>query len=231
MATIKLPAFEGTLEALVEKVKKHEIKPLDLDLSEIVSQLKAQSEDDLAQTTDALVFLSSLVARKSKALLPLEEEEAETENLEQSIEDFESYKQLTLFLDQLEERDEPSFTRHMQEKIEQEIDVQHYLEGVDFGDLSRALHEVLEKFKLEKTPLGFDEQVEREQFTVELKIVELRTLLSKTRKSLSFAQLFAEARTKIEIIVTFLAMLELIKQREISVRQERKFGPIVINRK
>ena len=102
---------------------------------------------------------------------------------------------------------------------------------MDFGDLSRALHEVLEKFKLEKTPLGFDEQVEREQFTVELKIVELRTLLSKTRKSLSFAQLFAEARTKIEIIVTFLAMLELIKQREISVRQERKFGPIVINRK
>ncbi len=230
MAAIKLDGFEGTLEELVENVKKRELRALDLDLGEITKQLKAQSETDLSTTADALVLLSSLVVRKSKALLPLEEEEAEADNLEQSIEDFESYKQLTLFLDQLEERDEPSFTRRMQEKVEQELDVQFYLEGVDFGELSRALHDVLEKFKQDRPPLGFEEQVEREQFTVEQKITELRDLISKVRKSMSFTQLFAEARSKLEIIVTFLAMLELIKQREITVKQERKFGPIVISK-
>ncbi|HNT30481.1 MAG TPA: segregation/condensation protein A [bacterium] len=232
--TITVDGFTGSIDELVEKVRNHAIDIANLDLQSIADQIREQrGEDERSHVdmSDALVGLSDLLARKSKALLPLSEEESEGEEesgMEREVEAYEQYEQLTLYLQELEKKDESSFTQLASRKLEREMDANEFLQGLGLDDLSRALHEVLQRFQPEKENLAFDEHVEREPVTVAEKISSIRELIKTTRKKIAFEQLFAEAETKLEIIVTFLAMLELIKQREIRVEQERRFGPIFL---
>ncbi len=234
---VTVDEFSGTLEALVELVRNHSLDVLTLDLISIAEQMEAAvvagtlPQLDLAEQ---MVLLSDLLRRKSKALLPMDKDEeaktGDTVSVENMQEDFAKFRELSAYLENLEDKEEQSFTRHVTARIEEDIEIKDFLEAVKLEDLSIALHDVLKRFKDQQEPMQFSEEVEKESFNIQTKIDAIKTMLTQHHKKMEFVQLFSGAHSKLEIIVTFLAMLELIKQKDVKVEQERQFGPIFLLR-
>jgi segregation and condensation protein A len=206
-----------------------------VDLQSIANQIQTvKHTGNLApiDVSQAMLILSNLLKRKTKLLLPLDKTELEDVNenatVENMQEDFAKYQKLSLLLDQIEDKEERSFTRTLTTKIErEEADVKDYLGEVKLEDLSFALHHVIARLRDREGEIRFSEEVEKESYSLQSKMTDIRDLLKKSRQ-LDFETLFGEAKSKLEIIVTFLAMLELIKLKEVKAIQERRFGPIVI---
>jgi len=231
---IKLEIFEGPLDLLLYLVKKEHINIYDIPIAKIADEymryLELMRLLDLRIAGEFLVMASTLMQIKSRMLLPLEDnsqqraevEEQKQELIEQLLE-YERFKQIAeeLRLRQLERQ--KTFTRPRSSETEQMVQKEKYFEASLF-DLLTAFSKVLKEVPVEL----FYEAI-KDEFTVEEKIHEILHLLLKEEVVfLSF--LFNKAKNKLEIIVTFLAILELIRLKEIRVIQKKLFGEIEIIR-
>ena len=224
--------YEGPLPLLVELTKLNLISVFLIKLMALTQQYLLQvrrSGVDLNQLAEPLPLLGSLMAIKARALLPqppaADEEEVpiSLEELERRLKEYEQFKTVAQLLAELHALQHSHFTR-----VQGEVslaDEEHVASDTPFEvaltDLVSAFAKVLEKAS---APVY---EIKAEPWTVEMKVQELRVLLT-VKRQVRFLDLFTPEKTKLELVVTFLALLELMRQRVARAVQERTFGDIVI---
>lgn len=224
---IKLEQFEGPLDLLLQLTEQEKLDITRVSLAKIADQYLeyiAQAKDiNLAHLADFLTVASRLILIKSKALLPMlefsEEEEEEIKDLEHQLAEYKKFKDASVKLASVFDDSRMSFSR---EGFLGMGAVFYPPENITAEDLKKAFAKVLGEIPvIEK----LEEEMVKEILTLEDKIVHLQDTL-RERVQTSFSELVANAKDKVEIVVSFLAMLELVKQRIIHVEQEDLFSEI-----
>ncbi len=233
---VKLNIFEGPLDLLLFLIKREKIDIYDIPISGITERYLEYLESmrllDLEIAGEFLVMAATLMHIKSKMLLPQDEndiEEAEEEDpreeLVRKLLEYKKYKEASQQLLEMHDRHKGAFLRKGagdREKIISD-DGQEYFEASLF-DLITAFRKVLKEVSKEAF-----HKVIRNEFTVSDKIHQIYHILAKQPK-IFFSSLFRNARNKDEVIVIFLAVLELMKLREVLIVQKEVFGEIEIIR-
>jgi len=227
---VKLDIFEGPLDLLLYLIKKDEMNIYDISVSQILEQyleyIRLMKLLDLNVAGEFIVMAATLIHIKSKMLLPIEnpleqeaEEEDPREELVKKLLEYKKFKEAAMLLRDKEEYRREHFVR-MQKEMAQEG---NYFEANLF-DLINAFTKALKD-----VPKELFLEVIKDEFTVEQKVHDiLHFLVEKPRLSLS--DLFNRSRGKLETIATFLAILELIRLKEIVIIQKELFGEIAIIR-
>ena len=230
---VKLEVFEGPLDLLLYLIKKEEVDIYDIPIERITTQymeyLSLMQLLNLEVAGEFLVMAATLMYIKSRMLLPADqqvtaadEEEGEDPRWE-LIRQLVEYKKFKDAAQQLSRREEeqanlfPRRTGDTEPGADQEIP----LAEVSIFDLINAFHEVLKRTSSRE---DFREIIE-EAFTVSDKIEEILYTM-RDRLDILFSELFAAAASRAEVVVTFLALLELIRLKRLKVRKEQSFGEI-----
>ncbi len=226
---VRLDIFEGPLDLLLYLIKKDHLNIYDIHIAKVVEQylqfLEVMKLLDINLASEYLVTAANLISIKSKMILPRaeepqEEEEDPREELVRKLLEYEKFKEAAEFLRDKEIERNRYFKRPTIDSPTGEV----YIEASIF-DLISAFKGVLKDI-----PKDIFFEVVKDEFTVEDKIHDLLHLLLE-RDKVSLAELFSTAKNKLEIVVTFLAILELIKLKEIAAIQEELFGSILIARR
>ena len=216
---IKVNAFEGPLDLLLHLIEKNKVDIYDIPISEITSQyldyIRSMEEEDLDVMSDFLVMAATLLKIKAKMLLPVKEEEEEEgdprEELVRRLIEYKIYKYASLQLKEREMTAEKSFFRSPDIPPQ----VLAYREEIDPVQM---LSEVTLQDKLDPIRSEFGE-IKQEEIKLEDKITEVYNYIIQY-KEVNFYDLLNEQQTKEAVIVTFLAVLELMKTGKIYVQQE-----------
>lgn len=234
----KLEHFEGPLDLLLHLIEKAEVDIYDIPISEIAQQylgyLEFMQEMDLEVASEFLVMAATLVEIKSKMLLPKQKKEDNSsqeidprEELVQKLIEYKRYKEFTLLLKGKFEIYEKVFYKSP-EPIEDYISDFTLITGVSVDLLAKTLNSILQKNSTSSNKKV--REIHRDVFTIEDKIKEISKLLV-TKSVFYFEELFSESSDKVEVIVTFLAILELVKRKSITVLQNMSFDRILVKRK
>jgi segregation and condensation protein A len=238
----KLETFEGPLDLLLHLIDKSEIDIYNIPISEITDQymdyLATMQELELEVTSEFLVMAATLLAIKSQMLLPkppppieIDEDDFEDEDydpraeLVQKLLEYRKYKSIA------EELREKELARSLIYSREPE-DLSRYIrqdnanpvEGLIPADLAIAFQRALRKAKSRNTVA----KIRRDEISVKDRMRQLAGLLSERGGRLMFSGLFDEETDREEVIVTFLALLELMKTKQVICYQNRLFDDIVI---
>ncbi|MFA5411473.1 MAG: segregation/condensation protein A [Candidatus Omnitrophota bacterium] len=231
---IKLEIFEGPLDLLLYLVKKDHLNIYDIPIATVTDQYLAYLELmkllDLNIAGEFLVMAATLMQIKSKMLLPAEEQAAEEEaadprqELVQRLLEYEKFKEIAENLRQKEAGQQEVFKRPKPEtKDESLVEKEVYFEASIF-DLISAFSQALKD-----VPKELFYEVIKDEFTIEEKVHRLLHLLLE-KPYVKLSELFSQAKSKIEIIVTFLAILELIRMKEIVALQRGLFEEVEVSR-
>ncbi|WP_141266242.1 ScpA family protein [Thermodesulfovibrio sp. Kuro-1] len=219
---VALPVFEGPLDLLLHLIKQNKIDIYDIPIALITKQyleyLELMKELDLEIASEFLVMAATLIYIKSKMLLPKQEQPEEEEDprkelVEQLIE-YEKIKEASQLLKERYKIWSKAFSRNTSK--EQEL----FLEELSIFDLFQALRKILDK----PQPKIY---IPKETIKIEEKIEQILNIL-KFKKSITFQELFSPDCSKLEIIVTFLALLELLRLKFVKAFQKNPFGEILI---
>lgn len=228
---VKLDVFEGPLDLLLYLIKKDEVNIYDIPIAKVLDQyleyIRLMKLLDLNVAGEFIVMAATLIQIKSKMLLPAEEhppeevveEEDPREELVKKLLEYKKYKEAALLLRNKEEYRREHFVRAQKEIVQDG----QYFEANLFDLISaftKALKDVPKELFLE---------VIKDEFTVEEKVHDILHFLVETPR-LNIFDLFSRAKNKIEIVATFLAILELIRLKEIIIVQQELFGEIKIIR-
>ncbi len=232
---VKLEYFEGPLDLLLYLIKKNDIDIKDIPISTITEQYMEYIEMmkmlDLDIIGDFLVMAATLIQIKSRMLLPPDPVENQEvidprDELAQRLSEYQKFKEIAELLREKEGHRQDFFSRIVDmEKMKQiKEDSKEIALEANLFDLINALSDALKRL-----PEEVIHEIVREEYTVEQKIHDVLHLML-DRPSIILKDLFQKARTKIEVIVTFLAILELIRLKEIKAVQKRIFDDIEICR-
>ncbi len=227
---VQLEVYEGPLDLLLHLIKKNEVGITDISISAITEQylatLEMMSSLSLDVAGEFLVMAATLIHIKSSMLLPLEEgdedEEEEgdpREELIRRLSDYQRYKEAALELEGREVLYRDVFVRSSESRQKMEAGE---IERVSLFDLLSAFRRVLERFPEEGVHI-----VEVEKISVHERMNLLLDCLRRSTRVV-FQTLFEGVSSRMDIVVTFLALLELIKIRAIRATQEERVGPIMI---
>lgn len=231
---IKLDAFEGPMDLLMHLLEKNKINIYDIPIAEVTEQYLAYLEQfkefNIEIASEFLVMAATLLQIKSRILLPKpkksdeDEEGAELDPRQELVDrllEYRRFKEVSEVLDQLATDRSKMFFREPEQLLT------HYapLEGLDVNLLVTAFSAVLEA-NIDDTAL-----VSREKFSVQDKMMDIMLLLHKSKQGILFTDAFTRAGTKSELVVTFLALLELIKLKRVRIEQKYSFAPIYIKAK
>lgn len=243
----KLDFFEGPFELLFHLIEKSEINIYDIPIVSLteqyllhISRLEYRTMDSMSEF---VLMAATLLEIKSKMLLPIKKDESEEEDpretLVQRLLEYKKFKDAADELKNSEAQAMTSFYRN--EPIDLDLigsafnainkdDVSKILCNITLDDLYKAFVNVLNRreLKTDKIRSGFN-SVHRDLFTVEEKVNYIKDILILYHE-ICFHSIFHKDATKPEVIVTFLALLELIKQKEICVEQNASFDEIAIRR-
>lgn len=230
--TVRLDMFEGPLDLLLHLIKKNEINIADIPIALVTEQyldyLKLMKELNLDVAGGYLLMASTLLHIKSKMLLPPSPEEEEEggedprAELVRRLLEYQTYKEAGTELERRPMLDRDVFIRSV--PLEAEEPEQEERIDVDLFGLLEAFRKVLER----ASPEIFHE-VMLEQITVEERIQDILSLLQSEKRSVSFYRLFPEQASRKVIVVTFLAILELVKMKLVRVFQMAPFETIRIS--
>lgn len=229
---IKLEIFEGPLDLLLYLIKKNEVDIYNIPIASITEQyldyLNVMKLMDLDNVGDFLVMASTLMHIKSKTLLPVEESEDEDEEdidlREELVNKLIEYRKFKVAADEfrnIENIQSNTFTRKASFDVEKNVPV-HF--EANLFDLINVFKKVMDDI-----PKEMFHEVIKDEVTVEEKTHQLLHMLTETPK-LYFTKLLKSAKNKLEIIATFLSILELIRLQEIIVCQSDNFSEIEIIR-
>ncbi len=229
---IHLESFEGPMDLLLHLIEREELPITAISLSQVTQQyLDYMAELEQVRPDDIAAFLvmaARLLYIKSVALLPRpeptedeEEEEDPGEALARQLREYKRFKERAAFLRELEARGWRTYVRLAPPPtLEKRLDP----ESLSLDALVQALYDVLEEMNPTLPPIHHIAPLE---VTIEEKITTLKQVLKKGGP-VRFKHLLRRARDRMEIIVTFLAVLELIKQDQVRVTQPRPFDDILI---
>ena len=241
--SIKVTNFEGPFDLLLHLIKKNEMDIYDINIYEITNQyleyLKTMSEMDLEVTSEFIVIAATLIQIKSKRLLPKnkeeiskeEENDVEAELLNKLIE-YRKYKLIAENLKMLEQGAGIMFSKKPEiieedNKNTKEID---FLKNVTMLDLYNLYNNLMQQY-INKMNIDniINKKILVDEYKIEDKMEELKKALDLFGQ-VYFSKLIIGYSSKIEVIVTFLALLELIKIRSVRVIQESTFKDIYLER-
>jgi len=233
---LKLDIFEGPLDLLLYLIKKNDLDICDIPIAEVTEQyleyIEMMKMLDLEVVGEFLVMAATLIQIKSRMLLPPdpckedEEEEDPRDELVKRLQEYKIFKEIAEQLKIKEQERQKLYPRQLDEETKKELheDAKEVYFEANLFDLIAAFSKALAKFKDQEVY-----EVEQEEFTVEDKIhTILHFLLKKT--SMLLTDFFVSSRNKMEVIVTFMAVLELIRLKEIRVVQKRLFSDIEVVR-
>jgi len=233
---VKFEVFEGPLDLLLYLIKKEEVDIYEVNLTQLASQfiqyIETMRELDLEIAGEFLVMAATLMYIKSRELLPVDqqvqvegEEDGEDPRWEliRQLVEYKKFKDAAAQLSVLEARQEDIFPR-TPVKIEFEPEAPSRNEASLF-DLLNAVNTVLQRFN--QRPEQRD--IFEDKWSVSEKIEHLMRAISE-RPQLKFSELFAGVTSRSEVVVTFLALLELIRLKQLIALQTETFGDIAICR-
>ena len=233
---VKFEVFEGPLDLLLYLIKKEEVDIYEVNLTRLATQFIEYIETmrmlDLEIAGEFLVMAATLMYIKSRELLPVDqqaqiegEEEGEDPRWEliRQLVEYKKFKDAAAQLQVLEARQEDVFPR-TPAKLEFEAEAPRRPEASIF-DLVNAVNAVLKRFSQREDLRDIFE----DKWTVSEKIEHLMRVLSE-RASVRFSELFEGVTSRSEVVVTFLALLELIRLRQLTAIQREPFGEIEICR-
>jgi len=233
---VKLEVFEGPLDLLLYLIQKEEVDIYDIPIAKITDQyleyLELMQLLDLNIAGEFLVMAATLMHIKSKMLLPPDEnqnpEEAEADPRAELVKRLLEYKKFKEAASELSQRE--STQKHFFSRVGPGIKVDDMPPAED-EFFEASLFDLITAFTkvLKDVPKDAFYQVVKDEFTVSEKIHDILHLMAE-QKSMMFFDLFKGVKNKFELIVTFLALLELIKMRELVVRQPAQFDDIEIIR-
>lgn len=227
---VQLEIFEGPLDLLLHLIKKNEVSITDIPIATITEQylatLELMQNLDLDVAGEFLVMAATLIHIKSRMLLPpsedAEEEEEGADPREELVRRLIEYRRFKDAAAQLEQRE--MLTRDVFVRSGAPVEEAPFpgFHEVSVFELLTALRRVLERL-----PKDNVHEVSLDKITVREKMTLLLDTL-RAQGQVLFEALFSEAKSRMEVIVTFLAMLELVKVRAIRIFQEELGGPIAI---
>jgi segregation and condensation protein A len=234
---VKFEVFEGPLDLLLYLIKKQEVDIYDVNLTQLAKQFIEYVEFmrmlDLEIAGEFVVMASTLMLIKSRELLPKEqqitpegEEEGEDPRWEliRQLVEYKKFKDAAAQLQVMEARQENVYPR-LPVKPEFEATPAPLRSNVSIFDLINAVNSVLKR-------LGTSEETREifeDKWTVSEKIEQLLQFIHQ-HHTVRFWELFASACSRAEVVVTFLALLELIRLRQLVASQEESFSEILITR-
>jgi len=223
--------FEGPLDLLLHLIKESKMDIMNIEIESITNQyvefLEKQEKMNLEVSSEYLVLASELIEIKSKLLLPnnkLEEEEEidPREELINRLLEYQAYKDITRVLQEKELLRKDIFTKSPENFNNYVEEVHEIHSDVTLDDLINAFQKYYQR-KLENKPLNT--KVTVNEISVSSRRSEIKHLLKKKNR-MSFFELFPIV-TKEYIVATFLAILEMAKNREIRIIQEDNFDDII----
>ena len=232
---VKLEIFEGPLDLLLYLVKQDEVDIYDISIERITQQylsfIDAFKLLDLEVAGEFLVMASNLLYIKSRSLLPVDqqppEEEAEEDDprweLIRQLVEYKKFKEAAAALGQKEALQSALFARSAETA---EPPPERPLGEVSVFDLINAFNAVLKRLTVKGEDLR---EIFEENFTVSDKI-DLIMKMTSSGVTLKFTELFASAVSRGEIVVTFLALLELVRLKQLRCRQNTPFDEIELER-
>ena len=234
MLQIKVDGFDGPLDLLLDLIERQRLDITALSLVEITDQYWQHVESTREMQPDALaefiVVGSKLLYLKSCALLPSAspppgdlrpEDEEVAGQLTQMLEEYKRFKDAADLFRQLEEQGHRTYARLAPTKG---VPLPPGLHGVTLDTLLEAVKEALAR----KPPEPEEGVLHIEPVSVDEKVQYIAAVLARRRGRLSFRPLLAACQTRTEIVVLFLAVLELIKAGRLWAEQDRPFGEIIL---
>lgn len=231
---VQIPMYEGPMDLLLHLIEREELDITKVALAQVTDQYLAylailkQVEADFL--TDFLVVAAKLLFIKSQALLPkpppsLEEEEEEDIG-DQLARQLRIYKQFKMVAEMLRQRENDGLKNFIRVASPPKLEPRLTLGDVTLDDLLAAVRQALEVRPADPV---VSEVVSPITVTIGEQMALIRTELMTHRSQIRFRDLLGQAASRVEIIVTFLAVLELIKQYIVEVQQDHLFGDIVIS--
>ena len=238
----KLQVFEGPLDLLLHLIEKNKIDIYDIPIATITDQyleyVNQMPKEDLDMASEFLLMAATLIDIKSRMLLPKEVDEEGNEidpraELVEKLIEYKMYKHAAQELRDMQVYAGKSLYKDETlpkevKKYRQPVDLDKLLKDVDLSKLNEIFQMVLKRQvdKIDPVRSKFG-KIEMEEVSLPEKI-DFVSHTIKTKKKCSFKQLLESASSKIEVVVSFLAILELIKVGEIEVTQENTFDDIYI---
>ena len=236
MDNLLIGDFEGPLDLLLHLIKKSKMEIFDVEISEITNQyleyIEKMTEMNLDIASEYLVMASELVEIKSRKLLPTifkEDEEQVEENpeeeLKRRLEEYKKYKESTEVFRDLEKNRSSYFTKAPEILNKYSNETLENDGSVGVMDLLDAFQKLLERQNFNK-PLNT--KIARKELSVKERVAKIRDIL-KEKKKINFVELFDDF-SKPYVVVTFLSVLEMAKNKEITLRQDNNFSDIYLER-
>ena len=233
---IQFEVFEGPMDLLLFLVKKQEVDIYDVNMTELAHQfleyLDIMKTLDLDLAGEFIVMASTLMYIKSRELLPIDqqvEDESEEEiedprwELIRKLVEYKRFKDVTTDLQKLEFEQEKVYTRRPGSIPLDPLPMDNRLEASIF-DLIGAVDRVLQQYFSREAA---KREIVDDQWSISEKIVVIRHRLGEAKR-LRFSELFNEAGSRGEIVATFLALLELVRLKQLLAMQSEVFGEIDI---
>ncbi len=239
---VKLPVFEGPLDLLLHLIDKNKIDIYDIPIAEITDQyleyIRQMDHEDMNVTSEFMVMAATLIDIKCRMLLPREvneegEEEDPREDLVAQLLEYKKYKYISGELrDRMEEAGQAFYRKqNLPESVltyRPEVNTRELLEGITLEDLHKVFQEVLrrQEDKIDPIRSRFG-HIEKEEVSLPDKMTFVEQYAVKKRR-FSFRNLLEGQKSRTQLVVTFLAVLELMKTGKIRITQEKIFGEIQI---
>lgn len=247
---VRLNTFEGPLDLLLYLIEKNEMDIYDIQIKEITNQymeyVNELKKSDLNNLSDFLVMAATLLDIKSRLLLPPrlrtsdEDDDADEEDLKDAlIKQLIEYRKYKSLGSALKERQEQASlvlyrTSSMPEEIlsyEEPIDPEELTKNVTMDQLKAVFERVMKRQANKIDPIRSKfGKIEKEEVSLEDKIKEIE-MYAKDQDHFSFQSLLEAQPDKPEIVVTFLAMLELIKMGKVTIHQDGTCADILVESK
>ena len=244
---VKLQAFEGPLDLLLHLIDKNKVNIYDIPIVEITNQymeyIEEMKRQDLNVMSEFLVMAATLLSIKSKMLLPKvepdDDDEEELDPRAELVEQLLQYKMYKCMSYELRDRAVDAEQVFYREKAlpkevlqyEQPVDLEMLMKDVTLQKLSSVFRSVMRRQENRVDPIRSQfGTIKKEEVSMEDKMVYVRDY-AKTHAKFSFRKLLESQASKTEIIVTFLSILELMKDGTIFIVQEHIFDDIFIQSK
>lgn len=229
--------FEGPLDLLLHLIKVNEMDIYDINIKEITEQyidfINRMRNEDIDIAGDYLLMASELVHIKSNSLIQsdnAEEEEEEfsitsKEELTKRLLEYQAIKELTFSFQELNYKRSEIYTKLPSDLSDYKEDIVLSNQG-SLDDLVNAFQLFLER---QKNSRPINTKITKKEYSIDERIISIRNVL-KEKGKVEFFELF-NVLSKSYVVVTFLSVLEMAKNKEINVFQENTFSPLVIEKK
>ncbi|MGL4850491.1 MAG: segregation/condensation protein A [Clostridium sp.] len=239
---IKIADFEGPFDLLLHLIKKNKMDIYNVRIYEITNQyleyLEHMKKIDLEITSEFIVIAATLIEIKSKSLLPKEkkkEDELEDEDLEKNLLEklilYRKIKASTEFFKQKVDNIGHTYSKKPEiiEVKKEKISNDNIFDNITLMDLYNIYSKLLEEYMQKRNTgvVAINKNIKRDSYKIEDKYEYILRKIEGINR-LNFSDIIYECSCKIECVVTFLALLELIKQKRVKAYQSDSFAEIII---